>query len=103
MDNQYMQPQQQGGYNPPPSNPGQGLGIASMVLGILALVVPYVGIVMAIVGLVLGAVGKKKSKDVGMPSGMATAGIVCSIIALGWAILVVTLCASCLGSLGLMF
>jgi hypothetical protein len=70
-----------------------------MVLGILARIIPYVGMVLANVGLVLGAVGKKKSKDAGMPSGMATAGIVCSIIALAWAILVVTLCASCYASL----
>lgn len=58
-----------------------GLAIASMVLGIvsliLACILPYVSWVPAIVGIVLAAIAKKKAK-----SGMATAGLVCSIIAL---------------------
>lgn len=58
-----------------------GLAIASMVLGIVSLILtcilPYVSWVLAIVGIVLAAIAKKKAK-----SGMATAGLVCSIIAL---------------------
>jgi hypothetical protein len=72
-------------------NPGQGLGIASMVLGILGLAVPF-GEVLALVGLILGAVSKKKSNEAGMPSGMATAGIVCSIIALAISIVCTIVC-----------
>ena len=87
MNNQQYQP-------PPqyPQNPGQGLGIASMVLGILAVVFVWASgllfpIAMAIVGLVLGLIAAKKSKMAGMSTGMATAGIVCSIVALGLNIL----------------
>lgn len=61
-------------------------GIASLVLGILALVCCFtgigalIGLAAAIVGLVLGA----KSRKILPPSenGMATAGWVCSIVAL---------------------
>ena len=74
------------GYAPVPAkNPGKGLGIASMVLGIVSLVLfcwIYVSIPCALVGVILGGVGMKKSKDAGMSAGMATAGLVCSIISL---------------------
>jgi uncharacterized YccA/Bax inhibitor family protein len=57
-----------------------------MVLGILALVIPYAGFVLAIIGLALGVDGKKKCIAAGAPSGMATAGVVMSIIALAWSV-----------------
>lgn len=64
-------------------NNKNGKAIASMVLGIVGLVFvffgyfAFIGIVAAIVGLILGIMAKKQQ-----PSGMATAGIVLSIIAL---------------------
>ncbi len=79
----------------PVVNPGKGLSIAGMVLGIVSLAVlciPYVNflsLVCAIVGLILSIIGKKKSKAANAPTGMATAGIVLSIIALAIAIVVV--------------
>jgi len=66
-------------------NPGKGFSISSMILGIVGLVfiwVPPLSFVVSVVGLILGIAGKKKSRAVGVPSGMATAGIVCSTIAL---------------------
>lgn len=68
-----------------------GLAIASMVLGIVSLILtcilPYVSWVLAIVGIVLAAIVKKKAK-----SGMATAGLVCSIIALAvWVVVIILL------------
>lgn len=80
------------------NNPGKGFGIASMILGICSLCIPYVGILGAIVGLILGVIGKKKSLEAGMPSGMATAGIVMSIIALAWSIVCVIYCVVCYGA-----
>jgi len=76
------------------------MSIAAMVLGICSLVVPYAGVATAIVGLILGVMGKKKAVEVGAPTGMATAGIVMSIIGLAGAVLTVILCISCLGALG---
>jgi len=87
--------------NQVPNAPGKGMAIASMVLGILSLVVPYVGTVLAIVGLILGVVGKKKLTEAGAPSGMATAGMVMSIIALAWSIACIIILASCAAAGGL--
>lgn len=75
------------------NNQSNGLAIASMVLGIVALVLncifPYVAWLLAIVGIVLAAVSKKKKK-----SGMSTAGLVCSIIALAmWVVVIIALLA----------
>ena len=65
---------------------GKGLCIAGLVLGICALVIGllfngWVGLICGIVGIVLSAMGRGKAKLAGAPTGMATAGLVCSIIA----------------------
>jgi len=73
-----------------------------LVLGICSLVIPYVGVATAIVGLILGIMGKKKAMEVGAPSGMATAGIVMSIIGLAVAVLTVFLCIAFIGAIGAM-
>lgn len=95
---QYQQPQQNNYYNnqgyqqpynnyqpPVPTQPkdnSKNLAIASLVLGIVSFF--CCGSVCSIVGIVLGAVSRKKKPN---ENGMATAGIVLSIIALVlWAI-----------------
>lgn len=75
----------------PAAVPGKGLGIASMVLGIVALVCFCTGwfaIICAIVGTALGGVAMKKAKDAGVKNGLATAGLACSVVALGLAVAV---------------
>jgi len=78
---QPMYPQQ-----PPPNIPGKGLAIGSLVCGIISLVFAWwsffalIGLITGIVGVVLGVLGGKKMKMAGFPSGMATAGLVMSII-----------------------
>lgn len=70
-----------------PVVPGKGMGIAGMVLGIIGLVLMcfwYLGIPCAIIGLILSGLATSKAKQVGLKNGMATAGIVCSCIALGF-------------------
>lgn len=83
------------------NNQTNGLAVASLVLGILSIVLlcaPYVSYgswILAIIGIVLAAKAKKQGK-----SSMATAGLVCSIIALAIdliAILVVVACGAALG------
>ena len=77
-----MPPQGPAGVVP---NPGKGLSIAGMILGIVGLALFclwYLAIPCAIVGLILSILGKKKSKAANAPTGMATAGIILSIIAL---------------------
>lgn len=53
----------------PTENPGQGLGIGSLVTALIGL---------HIVGLILGIVGLKKSKKAGYGNGLALAGIIIS-------------------------
>src|SRR5688572_25826262 len=72
---------------PVPSSDGKGLGTAGLVVGIIALLfsfIPCLGlwaIVPAIVGIILSAIGRKQAKRANAPTGMATGGLVCSIIA----------------------
>ncbi len=84
-------------------NGGQGNGkaIASLVLGIVAVVCVFfgygalLGIVLGIVGLILGISAKKEN-----PSGMATAGVVLSIIAIAICAVGFIACVACVGILG---
>ena len=74
---------------------GAGFAIASMVLGICSLVfgccLVHLGAILGLVGLVLGAVAiKNKSKGVGM----AIAGLVCSVISVGWFLIYLAIGAS---------
>lgn len=78
------------------------MAVASMVLGILALVIAvfggtisWLGIVLGIIGVILAAIAKKKT-----PSGMATAGLVLSIIALSLAFVFWLACAACIAGTG---
>jgi len=75
-----------------------------MVCGIVGLVFSFflwfVGLPTAVVGLVLAIIGKKKLSEVGATSGMATAGLVTSIIALSLSIIVTIACIACFSAIG---
>jgi len=77
-----------------------GKAIGSLVLGIISLVFIFtgygtlMGIVAGVVGLILGINARKES-----PSGMATAGIVLSIIGLGLCVITFVACVLCVGTL----
>lgn len=89
----------------PASVPGKGLGIAGMVLGIVSLVffcIWYISLPCGITGIILSAVSKSKAKPYGAKSGLATAGIVCSAIALGLMILFIILVAIGIAEMGLL-
>lgn len=84
--------------------PGKGMGITGMILGIVALVMFcywVVSIPCAIVGAILAGVALNKAKQVGMKNGMATAGLVCSCIALGLAVLYLIFIGALLAELGI--
>lgn len=90
QQNPYQAPNNQyGGYNPPPVVPGKSQATVSLVCGIISIVFCWLGVYTWVVGsviaLVLGIVGavmSVKAKKLMPPaqSGMATAGLVCSII-----------------------
>ncbi|MBO4889547.1 MAG: hypothetical protein J5574_01030 [Lachnospiraceae bacterium] len=88
-------------------NPGKGMAIASLVLGILGVCVGWfygVGCVLGIIGIVLAVKSGNTDQAAGFPkSGLATAGLVLSIIAVvtGAGCLICTVCtgaaAGCAG------
>lgn len=73
---------QQPYYAPPvePQNPGKGLGIASLVLGIVSFLCCNPLYLFSIIAIICGAIGRKKSKEVDMKNGTATAGLVLGIL-----------------------
>lgn len=78
------------------------MGVASLVLGIIALVAGFlgmgfpVGTVCGLIGIILGALGRRNPER----AGIATAGLVCSIIGFIFSIIFFVACASCLGAIG---
>ena len=77
------------------------MAVASLVLGICALVFPFIGlgwlsVLLGVVGVILGAIGRKNESK----KGMATAGVVMSIIAVALGLIMWIACAACVGSVG---
>ncbi len=79
------------------------MAVASLVLGILSLVAAilpflpsWLGAVLGIIGIILGALARKDSEK----AGMATAGMVLSIIGTVLCLIFWVACAACVGSLG---
>lgn len=81
------------------------MAVASLICGILGLiggwipVVQYFTLILSIIGLILGIIARKKAAQEGQPKGMATAGIVLSIIGLAFAGIII-LCTICVVGLG---
>ena len=79
------------------------MAVASLVLGICALVFPFIGlgwlsVLIGIVGTILGALGRKNAEK----KGMATAGMVMSIIAVILGLIMWIACAACVGGIASM-
>ncbi|WP_041611075.1 hypothetical protein [Treponema primitia] len=83
------------------------MGVAGLVLGILSAVggwIPglnYFAWVFGILGIVLSAIGRKKAAADSQPTGIATAGLVLSIVGLVISIvglICTVMCVSALGS-----
>ncbi|OQB25647.1 MAG: hypothetical protein BWY11_00255 [Firmicutes bacterium ADurb.Bin182] len=82
-------------------NQTNGKAIASLILGILAAVfvffasMAWVGIILGVIGLILGISANKESH-----SGMATAGIVLSIVSIAICAITFIACVACLSAIG---
>lgn len=104
MDNQnfqngsYEQPSYQQPTPPEQPQKTDTLAIVSLILGIAAIVmgccVTYLGIALGIGGIICSVMSKKKQK-----SGMATAGMVCSIIGIVIAVLWIIFSVAIMGML----
>ena len=77
------------------------MGVASLVLGIIAIICGFfltgfqwVGAIVGLIGIVLGAQGRKNPEK----KGIATAGLVCSIIGFILCIILFVACAACAGT-----
>ena len=66
----------------PVTDPGKGLGIASMVVSIVGAVLCNLFGITPIVGLILGIVANSKSKKAGFKNGFAIAGIVIGAVSI---------------------
>ena len=97
-----------------PVNNGKGFSIAGLVLGIIAVVLGFfsatlimgiLGLICGIVGIILAVKGKKLAVASGAPTGLATAGLVLSIIGTAVSALLFIFCGLCIvcaaGSAGL--
>lgn len=92
MDNQNFQ---NNSYEQPQKN--DTLAIVSLILGIASIImccIPYLGIALGIGGIICSVMSSKKQK-----SGLATAGMVCSIIGIVIAVLMIIFNAVILGIL----
>lgn len=76
-----------------------GLGVAALVLGILSIIlafaIQWLGLVLGIIGIVLAVNAKKNN-----PSGVATAGLVLSIIGTVFCALGFLACTACIAAIG---
>ena len=70
------------------------LGIISLVIGIFSLgLLGWLGAILAVIAIILGALGRKDPAK----KGMATAGLVCSIIGAVFCLIRYIACAACVG------
>ncbi|MGI8461896.1 MAG: hypothetical protein ACR2OC_09730 [Solirubrobacterales bacterium] len=70
------------------------MAVAGFVVGLIGLLSSWVfifGLVVCIVGLILSFVGRKQAIERGAPTGLATAGLVCSIVGLVIALIITVL------------
>ena len=84
------------------------MGVASLVLGIIALVIGvffsaglgWLGAILGIVGIILGALARKKTPE---KKGVATEGLVMSLIGLILSVILWIACLACIGAAGSLF
>lgn len=76
------------------------MAVAALVLGIFGTILCWfpaalLGVPLALVGLILGILARKNAQETQQPTGMATAGMVMSIVGLTLGILLSAMCFAC--------
>ena len=83
------------------------MGVASLILGIVSILIGcfsggllgWVGTIAGIVGIILGALGRKNEAS----KGLATGGLVCSIIGTFLGLILYIACVACAGAIAAAF
>ena len=83
------------------------MAVASLVLGLISIIigagsgglVGWLGAILAIIGIVLGAIGRKNPEH----KGIATGGLVCSIIGLVLSLILYIACIGCTAGLASLY
>lgn len=75
------------------------LGIVSLVFAVLIPGLQFLAPIVGIIGIILGVISRKNLKAANQPTGMATAGMVMSIIGTILGVLMYLLCVACVGGL----
>ncbi|KQB37576.1 MULTISPECIES: DUF4190 domain-containing protein [Flavobacterium] len=87
-----------------PSNAGQGMGIAALVLGIVAAIaafIPCFGLIAVFFGvlaIIFGAIGLSQAKRENAPTTMPKAGLILGIVATAFVIIWVLVVVGSIGS-----
>jgi len=82
------------------------MAVASLVLGIVSIIfaftgfLAFIGAITGIVGIILGALAMKNLKAENQPTGMATGGLVTSIIGASLALILYLACVACMSTAG---
>ena len=76
------------------------MAVAALVLGIIGTILCWfpavlLGVPLALVGLILGILARKNASETQQPTGMATAGLVMSIVGLTLGVLLSAMCFAC--------
>lgn len=77
------------------------MAVASLVLGIISIICSFFGVInlfggiLGIIGIILGSLSKKNSEN----KGMATAGLVCSIIGTILCFIFYVACVACVAGM----
>ena len=77
----------------PPSNAGQGMGIAALVLGIIAVIAAFIpcfgliAILFGVLAIIFGAIGLSQAKKANAPTTMPKSGLILGIVATAFVII----------------
>lgn len=85
------------------------MGVAALVLGIIAIVIGafsagtlgWAGAIVGIIGIILGALGRKNAPE--GKTGLATGGLVCSIVGTVLSLSLYIACIACAGGVSSLF
>jgi lysylphosphatidylglycerol synthetase-like protein (DUF2156 family) len=87
-----------------PSNAGQGMGIAALVLGIVAAIAAFipcfgfVAILFGVLAIIFGAIGLSQAKKENAPTTMPKAGLILGIVATAFVIIWMLVIVGTIGS-----